>query len=890
MRRIPRFIRLPRAKPRIRADIDEEIRFDIEMRTDDLVKQGLALNEARDRAAREFGDLEDTRRYCEEIDVQLEADARRRRMFEDLRADLAIALRGIRRTPLFATVVMITLALGIGANTAVFSVVRRVLVAPLPFRDPGQLYRLYTSPSSTGDHDKLSAVELIDLAAQSRSLDGLTCYGNYAGTTYSDDRIAEPWQTVSVIPNFFSVFGIQPTIGRVFTADDFQPGAPAAVMITYQLWSRVFGADRAIAGRVVRLSGKPATIVGVLPERFVGPTFSADVLRPLDTAAVMRAPQYARSRVWRSVARLKPGVSLAQWEAELGVLRARIQGAYPDIKKAGVFIPMPLHEAITGEAGPVLRFVMGGALVVLLAACVNIAGLFLSRAVARQRELGVRTALGASRGRLIRQAITETMLYGLLGGAIGLLLAVMIKKALLYQIGPLLPQVGEVRIDLAVLAFAFAASVVSGVAFALFPAVAATRVDVRDALGDGGMRAASRGTSSSRASRMLVSAQVACAVVLVVGAGLLIRSVRSLVSADVGYETSAHQASFFLSTGARTGSGSVSAFVDEFVARVHAIPGVTAVGYSITPPWYGIWRSVRVRPAGMTASDGDVLPTVALATASAEFFPAVGIPVRAGRGFSAADRAGAPVVVINESMARRFWPNTSPIGARIYVELSSGTDADPSHMHEIIGVVNDVRSDAMSEPTPTLYVSAEQTNFYGGSYVVRTTGDAETLLGTIKGAVHDLDTHVPMLLPKVLTEVRTDMLRRQQVAMTLIAMFAALAVLLAGLGIYGIMAYSVASRTKEFGIRTALGASPQAILRLVLRDGFATSVAGVVAGGLIAAAASRAMTALLFGVTATDPVSYVAAIALLLATAVAACVMPARLATRVEPVDALRAE
>lgn len=885
MPRIPRFLRLPRRTARIRAEIDEEIRFDIEMRAADLIRGGLTPREAAERAAREFGDLEVTRRYCEEIDMQIEAESRRRHLLDDFRADLMIALRGIRRAPVFAAVVLLTLALGIGANTAVFSVVRRVLVTPLPFRAPEQLYRLYTSPSSTGDFDKLSSVELTALAEQSRMVAGVTWFGNYAGGIYADDRTAESWLTVWVAPNFFSVFGIAPAVGRAFTAADFAAGAPATGMITYPVWVRFFGADRNIAGKVIQFAGRPLTVVGVLPQGFVGPTFNAEMLLPADLVSVSRSP---RSRVWRSVARLKPGISLERWRPELEVVRSRIQAAYPEIKNAGVFLPMPLHEAVVGGAGSVLRFVMGGALIVLLAACVNIAGLFLSRAVGRQREIGVRTALGAGRGRLVRQMVAETLVYGLLGGALGILLAFAMKAALLQQFGPMLPQLGDVRIDVGVLAFALMASVGSGVAFAVLPALGATRVDVREALGDGGMRAVSRGSSAARASRILVSAQVACAVVLVVGAGLLIRTFRTLTDVDVGYETSAHIATFSAGFGARYREPSEQrAFLQTLLARLHAIPGVTAAGYTITTPWSGVWRSVRFRPSGASDADAAALPSVALASSSNEFFAAAGIRVLDGRGFTAQDQPGsARTAVISESMARRFWPNSSPIGALIRVDLRSDSGAP----REIVGVVTDVREDAISDPTPTLYVPAEQLGYYSGTFIVRTSGDGKALLGLIRATVRDIDSHIPVTRERTLDEVRSDLVRRQRVAMTLIAMFAALAVFLAGLGTYGIMAYGVASRTREFGIRTALGASRPAILALVLRDGFTVTLAGIVVGGLVAVAASRAVAALLYGVTTTDPVSYVGAIILLLAIAVVACLLPARAATRVEPVEALRIE
>ena len=893
MRRIVRLLPLPRSAARIRADIDDEIRFDIDMRARDLVRQGIDDGEAQARAAREFGDLNATRRYCEDTDMQIEADARRSNFLEDVRADLAIALRAMRRTPMFAAVVLLTLALGIGANTAVFSVVRRVLITPLPFRAPEQLYRLYTTPSATdGDNDKLSLAELKELGDESRSLAGLTLFGNYQGFTYSDDRMDDSWQSVSVAPNFFSVLGVQPVLGRVFRTEDFQPGAPKVLIITYQIWQRVFGGDRGVVGRTVQINPRSFMVIGVMPEYFVGPTFNADMLLALNVDAASTNPRYAASRAWRSVARLRPGVSLEQWRAELATLRQRIQAAHPEIKNAGVVLPTPLHEAIVGGAGPVLWLVMGGALIVLLATCVNIAGLFLSRAAARRRELGIRSALGAGRGRLIRAILAETLLYGLVGGAFGVVLGVALKAALLHKIGPMLPNLGDVRIDAGVLLFALAASIVSGIIFGTMPAVAATRVDVRDALGDSGARAASRGAATARASRLLVSAQVAFALVLVVGANLFVRTFKTLLDTDLGYQTTNHQATFFLSPGARyRDPATQSAFVESFMERVRAIPGVTAVGYTVTNPWNGSWISPHFQIDGRP-SDGGGRPSAVLATASAEYFQAMGMPVRVGRGFNAGDvRGSAPVVVISSGLAKRYWPNSNPIGARIrLMDFYARDPGDTLLLREVVGVVGDVRQDAMSEASPTIYVSAEQAQIGGASFVVRTTGDASVLLPLIKDAVHALDPKVPVVSPRTLRDVLSNIVRRQNVAMTLTGLFAILALLLAGLGVYGMMAYNVLARTREFGIRSALGASRAAVLGLVLRDGLATTALGLVVGLVLAAVLLRFAASLLVGATAHDPASYVAAMVILGVVALAACAVPARAATKVEPVEALRLE
>src|SRR6185312_7808781 len=597
-RPIRRFLHLPRSAARIRADLDDELRFDIDMRARDYVAQGLSLDDARARAVREFGDLDATRRYCEATDMEIESDIRRSHLVEDLRADLRLAWRAMRRTPAFAAVVLTTLALGVGANTAVFSVVHRVLIEPLPYRVPEQLYRLYAQPNADGS-DMLSAAELMTLAAQSKAIVGLTSFGNYQSLTYTTDDGAEPWQIAAVDSAFFDVLGVRPLLGRGFTGADLQRGAPRTVVLSYPLWQRDFGGDRHVIGRSVQLNANSFIVVGVLPASFVGPTFTADALVGLNIRAIAPIPGYGTRRVWRSVARLAPGVSITQLRSELALLRPRIQQLYPQIKNAGTVIPTPLHAAIVGGIGSVLVLVMVGALVVLVVTCVNIAGLFLGRAMAQRRELGIRTALGAARGRLFRQVLTESLVYGTVGGALGIVLAILLKKLLISLTGDVLPQLGDVRIDGGVLAFAIAASVLCGLAFGLLPALGTTKLDVRDSLGDGGSRSSSPGRSSARASRTLVAAQIAFAVVLVVGAGLLARTFVSLVRTNLGYAATTHQATFIVNMQGRYRyPADREQFVNAYSQQLHAIPGVTAVGYTAVAPWNGGWMHVGFRVEG----------------------------------------------------------------------------------------------------------------------------------------------------------------------------------------------------------------------------------------------------------------------------------------------------
>jgi putative ABC transport system permease protein len=887
---IRKFLHLPRSSDRIRSDVDDEIRFDLDMRTQALMREGLSHEAARERALAEFGNVEETRAYCEEVDQEVEAEQRRTDRLDELRRDLALAGRTMRRTPGFALVVLLTLALGIGANTTIFSIVRRTLITPLPYRDPAALYRLYTIPTtSQGDDDKLSAIEVSELATATRSIAGVAHFGNYGSLTYTDSRTAEPWQTAQVSVSFFDVLGVAPALGRAFVDDDIIDGAAPVVMLGYSLWQRTFGGDSGVIGRTVQLSDRDHRIIGVLPRAFVGPTFSADALRPLNAPAILRTARMSRARVWRTVVRLREGVTPAALASELTVVHSRVRSEYPELANTGTIRPVPLHEAMLGEGKNVLLLVMAGAVLVLIVTCVNIAGLFLSRATRRRRELSLRVALGASRARLMRQLLSESVLYGLAGGAAGVILAMLLKGAVLELATPSLPNFGDISIDAAVLVFAAAVSIVCGLAFGLMPALAATTGDPRNALVEGGGRSASHGRSDARSSRVLVVAQLALAVVLVVGAGLLVRTFVTMVNTDVGYRGDANALVFRVNLPSTryANADARRAFLEPFVQRLRLLPGVANAGHTAVAPWNGGLMSVGLRIEGQSTDEVNSAG-VEYATASDGFFSALGIPLKEGRVFGASDRAGStPVLVISESVARRFWPGSNPLGARVVV--SDGPTA-LSDAFEVIGIVGDVRPDVMSERNATVYVTERQWPGNGGEFVVRRDGDAMALVPAITQALRDLDPKLPLIRARPMSEVVQSAAARQRLAMILMGAFAALALVLASLGLYGILAYAVAGRAREFGIRAALGASGSSILGMVFRQGMSTAIIGVAFGMFAAAAVSQYLGSLLVGISAHDTVTFAMAALLLIVVAAIATVLPALAATRVQPVDALRLE
>ena len=851
------------------------------------MREGLSQDAARERALAEFGNVEETQVYCEEIDRQVEQEQRRSDRIDELRRDLVLAGRSMRRTPGFALVVLATLALGIGANTTIFSIIRRTFITPLPYREPSALFRLYTIPTvPQGDDDKLSAVEISELGTASRTIAGVAHFGNYGSLTYTDAQTAEPWQTAQVSVSFFDVLGVAPAFGRSFVDEDIVGGAAPVVMLGHSLWQRAFGGDSSVVGRTIQLSDRDVQVIGVLPPSFVGPTFAADALLPLNAPAILRTARMSRGRMWRTIVRLREGATPAALASELTVIHSRVRSQYPELANSGTIRPVPLREAMVGEGKTVLLLVMGAAVLVLVVTCVNIAGLFLSRANRRRRELSLRVALGASRARLIRQLLTESVLYGLAGGAAGVVVALLLKRAVLDLAAPSLPNFGDVTIDSPVLGFAAAVSIVCGLAFGLMPALAATTGDPRDALVEGGGRSASHGRADARSSRVLVAAQLAVAVVLVIGAGLLVRTFVTMVNTDVGYRADASTLTFRVNLPSRR-YGSAEArlgFLDPFVQRLRLMPGVSAAGYTAVAPWNGGLMSVRLRIEGQSTDEVNV-PQVEYATASDEFFTALGIPLKSGRVFGPSDRAGsAPVLVISESVSRRFWPGSSPLGSRVF--LSEGSDSSAGF--EVIGVVGDVRPNVMSDANATIYVTERQWPGNGGEFVVRRSRDAMALVPAITQALRESDPKLPLIRARTMQEVLRGAAARQRLAMILMGAFAALTLVLASLGLYGILAYAVAGRAREFGIRSALGASRSSILGMVFRQGMGTAIIGVAAGLFIAAAASQYLGSLLVGVSAHDAVTFVLASLLLIVVAALATVLPALSATRVQPVDALR--
>lgn len=804
-----------------------------------------------------------------------------RRWFDESIEDVRFAGRTLARSPAFTAVAALTLALGIGVNTAIFMAVARALVQPLPYDDSGRLVVLYGASSRAPDaRGMLSAAEIDAIHRRSQTTSGVAAFGLHGGYTYVSSDRTDLWQVTSVGPSFFRTLGAEALFGRSIDARDLEPDAPPVVLLSHDLWQRQFGADRSVIGRSVRLNGVSHSVIGVMPADFVAPWRTPEIWVPLDLDRFLSNPRMARARMLTAVARLRDERNDAGVRDELSFL-ARSTQANPGSEVSLAVNPVSARDAMVGEAGTILLLVMGAALLLLALACVNLAALSLTRWTARRHELSVRSALGARPWRLVRQTLAEGMVIGIVGGALGVAVATWTHSILLLPTGDtLLPPMGTpARMSPVVLTFAAFLSIGSGVAFGLLPALLAART-APGARPDEGGRGAAGGRRTTWLGRALVAGQVALAVLLLVGAGLLGRTLHAIQSQGVGYRTDDHVLTFrvTLSGDRYADPGRPPQFFREFLQQIRALPGVEAAGIISISPWNG-WYSTFARAAG---ADDSV--RVVLAPVSEGFFAALEIPVLNGRGIAAEDRPGAGgVAVVSERMATQLWPAGSPIGAR----LSLG--GDENEEVTVVGVAGDVREAPTSEPPPVAYVSAWHQPERSYELVVGANGPATPLIPGIRNALRDIDPAVPLAFPRTMAEVYAGQLAPARVPMSFLGGFAVLALVLAGMGIYGVVGYSVAARGREIGIRMGLGGRRAGILLLVLGQGLRTAAVGAAAGLVLAAFASRVLGSMLYAVSTHDLATFVAAPLILLLASAVASLIPAYRATRIDPVEAMRA-
>jgi predicted permease len=808
--------------------------------------------------------------------------------------DMRYALRVLAQRPGFTLVAVLTLALGIGANTAIFSLVSAVLVRPLNYRDAGRLVMLWEDASAAGiPRDNVANANYADWKAQNKVFEDMAAFEQ---RVYDLAGAGEPEKlfAFAVTQNFFAVLGAEPALGRGLLPEDDKPGANRVAVISHGLWQSRFGGDPAAVGRDILLGGEKYTVVGVMPASFQFEYPDVRLWVPVALTPEQLADR--NNHTLEVVARMKPGLTFEQAGADMRAVMGRIAAEHPDEASGVGAAVVPLREQLAGEVRRPLLMLLGAVALVLLIACANVAGVLLSRAAARRREMAVRAALGASRWRIVRQLLTESVLLGAAGGVAGALLALWAFGFLQQLVPAGLRGMAEPRLDLAVLSFTTLVSVLAGVAFGLAPALQASKTDLGEALKQAGGRG---GAGSGRRLRgAFVVSQVALALVLLVGAGLLVQTLYRLREQ---YSSLRPESLLTLRTQLADNRyrepSRRAAFYDGVLQRVRGLPGVVAAGYTTAVPLTrkggSNGLSIEGRDNGPDASWNANHRQV-----SPDYFRAMGLGVRAGRDFTEQDdENAAPVAAVNETMARAFWPGESVLGKRFKV----GAPDSPQPWLTVVGVVADVRQMGADAPVkPEMYVPYRQAAPYwkGPPYsfftprdlVVRTSVDPSSVVPGARRAVHEVDAYQPVEGVRTLDEVLGRETAQRRLGVTLLAAFAALALLLAALGIYGVLAFFVVQHTPEIGVRMALGARPADVLRLVVFKGMRLALAGVALGLAGAFALTRLMSSQLFGVSAADPLTYAGLALLLAAVALLACLIPARRATKVDPMVALRYE
>lgn len=880
--------------PSLEREVDEELEFHLEMRVREHVSRGMSPEEARRAALAAFGDIDELRSRMRDQGRRREMRKRITAWLEQLRQDVAFAVRQLSRSPGFATVAVVTLAVGIGANTAVFSVVDGVLLRPLPYQEPDRLLAVWTRylPSTGLDIPEfpISAPEVLDYREQSEAVD-VAYY--YEAQRTLDDGSGDPTRvgTAYVGPRLFSLLGVRPALGRDFSAAEHDPAAGPTVVLTHDAWRERFGEDPGILGRRIELNGTSAPVVGVLPEDFVFPDRSAQLFVPL---RLEEADPGGRGAHWLSaVARLRGETTLEQARAELETITA---GWYREWEHhaAGHFLVLkPLRDEILGDTDSRLWLAFAAVGLVLLIACVNVANLLLTRAERRQRELALRTALGAGRGRLARQLLTESLVLAGAGAALGVVLAWWGTGAVLGIDPTAIPRAEGVALDGRVLLFAAGLATATAVLFGLVPALRAdVSAPVETLAGEG---RSTSGIGRLRLRRTLVAAEVALSVVVVLAAGLVVRSFRTLSAVETGVETE-RLLTFQLSlpSASHPSDEQVPVFYASLLERLEALPGVERASVTSALPLtedFGRWDFlVEGRPP-----PGDAVPAhnASPVWVDGGYFETMEMPVLRGRGLTPADDATGPfVAVVNEAAARRYWPGSDPLGERITFQFGD----DPVWL-TIVGVVADARAERLDEdPRPQIYATHTQLNAHMGSVArtltvaLRTSGDPGGLLPAVRRVVGEMDPGLPLARVRTMEAVHREAVARPRLTTHLLAAFGLMALFLATVGIYGVVSYSVTRRTREIGVRVALGASRGSVVRLMLREGVWPAVPGLMVGVAAAFLLGGRVEDLLFGISATDPATFIGLPLLLLGVAALASWIPARRATRIAPSEALRVE
>jgi predicted permease len=875
----------------VEIEIEEELRAHCERQVEKLVASGVEREEAIRRTRLRFGGHEQLKEECR--------DAHGVTFLDAATQDVRFGLRMLRKNPGFALIAVLTLALGVGASASVFSVVNAILLKPLPYPNADRIVVPWlVSPPGVNigsEYIPWAEVQYRMVTRENHPFQNFGVFQNDSFNLTGDDEPAllDGYRTSE---GFFPALGVSPILGRTYSAEEDQPGHEHVVVLSYKLWQERFGGDGSVLRRSLVLNGYPYTIIGVMPADFVFPRSEEMPVsfnfprRPLlwVPSAIPATPNLGPSQL-AAIGRLKPNMTLAQGQAQMDVIARHAEQADPRWK--GLFNTrlVPLEKQVVGDTARPLLLILGSVGIVLLIACSNVANLLLVRSIGRRREFTLRAALGAGRGRLMRQVLTESFLLAAMGGLLGLVLA-LAGVVFAKKFGPAgIPRLQEVSLGWHVFAFALAIAIFTGVFFGLVPALGAARENVAESLKKGGQRSVGSTTHPRLRNGFLV-AQVALALVLVISAGLLVRTFYRMLRVDPGFRPS-QVVAFDLSLPAPKypDQDHIVPIYARMLDNVRAIPGVESAGVAETLPMGGQGESTAIKIVDRPAANNKERPFANYTMVSPGYFSAVGATILRGRGIAEADSKGSqPVAVINTTMAKKYWPGEDPIGKRVAL----GNPKWPTWT--VVGIVADIKHFSMREDAaPEMYVPYAQKQWpsmLAMHMAVRTKADVSAITASLREAIHAADPDVPVARLAPLTALVDDSMTEPRFAMLLLASFAGLALLLASIGMYGVISYSVAQRTQEIGIRMAFGAAQRQVFRMILVQGARLAGLGLTIGLLAALAATRFLVSFLYGVQPTDPLTFMAVSALLVAIALLACYLPARRATRVDPTVALRYE
>jgi predicted permease len=873
-----------------RAKWDEERAREIEahlaIETEENIARGMEPEEARYAARRKLGN----RTLIQEEIRRMDTIG----FLESIWQDLRYAARMLRKNPGFTAVAVLTLALGIGANTALFSVIDAVLLRPLPFHDPARVVSVGSvDVKDSTQGGEISYPAFLDWRARSHSFEAMSVWTT-ANFTYTGGNQPESIRGAVVSANLFSMLGVSPAVGRSFTPDEDQPGRELPVMLSYEFWQSHFGGETRVLGHALTLDNQEYTVVGVMPAHFQFPiqrervelwTTIANDLEGKSALAAQREVSYLQV-----VGRLKPGIGLLQAQADVMLIQEQLNQQFPEYRPRGASVKLE-SDNIAGSMRPVLMILLGAVGFVLLIACANVASLLLARATARQKEFTVRSALGASRGKIVRQLLTESLLLSLVGGGLGLLIARWTASALVSMTPEGLARTSEIGLDFRVLGFTFIITLLTGVLFGLAPAVHASRSELSWVLNESG-RGSSAGPSGARLRSALVASQLAIAVVLLIGAGLLLRSFHRLQQVDPGFRAD-HVLTFLLEVPSHRHPGAQRpVFVREVLQSIRTLPGVKSASAVFGLPLsesQSLFTAVEIEDHPVPKSQR---PRVAFRIVESQYFDTMEIRLLQGRTFTEQDeQGGLPLAIVNETFARKMFNGENPVGRRIKPNISFG-ESDDAPKRQVVGVTADVKSGSISGKTvPEVYAPQTPTDFVGEmTIVVRTVADPDAMVPALRSLVSSKDKDLPLRDVKTLDQYVSGSISAPRFETLLLGTFAALALVLTTIGLYGVISYSVAQRTREIGIRIALGAQRGSISRMVVLEGGLLIVIGVGTGLMASLFAVRLIRNLLYGIGATDPATFLGVALLIAGVALAACYIPARRAMRVDPIVALRYE